>query len=131
MTVGMLVDPRAERLRQHLRAKADPEIWLALPERHADPFDLALDDLVVIVGALRAAEDHRGGVLVEGVGQRIAEPRPPDVEPKATLLQLMADAAGRGQFAVENDQDGRSIRAEKETCPQIKAIQMPIHLLSG
>src|SRR4029078_7507435 len=53
MPVGVLVDPGAQPLGQHLRAKAYAEKRLLLLERDADPVDLALDDLVIVVGALR------------------------------------------------------------------------------
>src|SRR3954451_6379898 len=75
MTVGVLIDPCAEMPGQHLRAEADSEIWLLLLDRDADPFDLALDDLVVVVGALRPAEDHGTGVVFERLGQIVAKTR--------------------------------------------------------
>src|SRR5215210_243787 len=80
MPVGVFIDPCAEMLGQHLRAEADAEIRLLLLQRHPDPFDLALDDLVVVVGALRAAENDRASVFFERLGQIIAESRPPHVE---------------------------------------------------
>ena len=62
VAVGVLVDPGAEPLRQHLRAEADAEKRLLLLQRHADPVDLAPDDLVVVVGALRPAENDGAAV---------------------------------------------------------------------
>jgi MFS family permease len=106
--VGMLVDPRPEVLRQHLRAEADAEVRLVLLQRDADPFDLALDHRVVIVGALRAAEDHRPGVLVERLRQGVAKARAAHIEREAALLELQADAAGGGKLAVQDDQDRRA-----------------------
>ena len=80
--------------RHHLRAEADAEERLVVAQRHADPVDLALDEVFGVVGALRAAEDGGAGVLVHGVRQRIAEARAADVERVAELCQHLADPAG-------------------------------------
>jgi hypothetical protein len=48
---------------KHLGAEADAEIGLVFLQRHTDPVGLALDELVGIVGAHRAAEDNRGGMI--------------------------------------------------------------------
>jgi hypothetical protein len=66
--------------REELGAQADAEEWLLLLERDLQPFDLAADEVLFVVGAHRSAEDHRAGVVFERVGKRIAETRPPDVE---------------------------------------------------
>ncbi len=81
---------------QHLRAEADAEERLVLAQRHADPIDLAADEIVLVVGAHRAAEDDGGGMIGHGRRQRIAEPRPAHVERIAELAQRVADAARRG-----------------------------------
>ena len=65
---------------QHLPTEADTEIGLLIAQRHADPVDLGLDEVVGIVGALRAAEDHGAGMVCHGFGQWIAEARAADVE---------------------------------------------------
>jgi len=105
VAVGMLEDPAAEMVRQHLRAEADAEKRLLLGERDADPVDLPVDELVRVVGALRAAENARAGVLGEGFGQRIAEARPAHVQGMAALPQGMTDPPGAGRLLVQNDQD--------------------------
>ena len=64
-------------------------------ERNFDPVDLAADVVVGIVGAHRAAEKHRTGMLIERAGQRIAKARPADVETMAQRTQRVADAARR------------------------------------
>ena len=89
----------------HLRAKADAEIRLVVAQRHTDPVDLALDEIFVVVGALRAAENHRAGVAVHRLWQRVAEPWPADVERKTELRQSMSDATGRRIFLMENEED--------------------------
>ena len=95
----------AEIARAHLRAEADAEKRLALLQRHADPIDLAADEIVLVVGAHRAAENDAGGCSAIVSRQRVAEPRPPHVEPVAEFTQGVADASGRGMFLVQNDQD--------------------------
>ncbi len=95
----------AELLGQHLRAEADAEIRLALFERHADPVDLGLDEVVGIVGALRAAEDHRAGMLRHRGGEGIAKARPADVELIAALTERIADAPGRRLLLMQDDED--------------------------
>ena len=118
VAVGVLVDPGAEMLRQHLRAEADAEIRLLLLQRNADPVDLALDDLVVVVGALRPAEDHRAAVAVQRLRQFVAEPRPPHVERDVAVAELDRDAARRRQLAMQHDQDRRA---------HIRLMKMEIH----
>ena len=39
-----------------------------------------LDEIVLVVGALRAAEDHGAGVVLHRLRQRIVEARAADVE---------------------------------------------------
>ena len=105
MAVRMLVDPAAERPRAHLRAEADAEERLLLLERHRDPVDFAADEIVLVVGAHRAAEDHDAGVIGQRRRQRVVETRTAHVERMAELLERAADAAGRGMFLVQDDQD--------------------------
>jgi hypothetical protein len=68
MAVGMLVNPGAELFRQQLGAEANAEKRFALLERDVEPVELAADDLVVVIGALRAAEDDGADMLVERLG---------------------------------------------------------------
>ena len=108
VAVGVLVDPGAEMLGQHLRAETDAEKRLLLLQRHADPIDLALDDLVVVVGALRSAENDRAAVLGERLGQVVAEPRTAHVERDVAVSKLDRDPSGGGQLPVQDDQDRRA-----------------------
>ena len=95
----------AEMPRQHLRAEADAEERLLLPQRHADEVDLGLDEVVGIVGALRTAEDHGAGMLCHRDGQRVAEARAADVEGVAAIPERGADATGRRLLLVQDDQN--------------------------
>ena len=58
----------------------------------------------VVVGAHRAAENHRAGMVAQARRQRIAEPRPAHVERVAELRQGTADTARRGMLLVQDDQ---------------------------
>ncbi len=98
-------DPGAELLGQHLRAEADAEERPLLAQRNLDPVDLAADIVVGIVGAHRAAEEHGTGMRIQRLRKRIAEARAADVERVAERTQHVADAAGRGSFLVQDDQD--------------------------
>ena len=71
-----------------------PRNGLLLPQRHADEVDLGLDEVVGVVGALRAAEDHGAGMLGHRGGQRVAEARAADVEGVAAIPEGVADAPG-------------------------------------
>src|SRR5207249_5855850 len=78
---------------------------LLLLERHRDPVGLAAHEIVRIVGARRAAENDRAGVLREGFREWIAEAWVAHVERIAALLQRMANAPGCGVVAVQNEED--------------------------
>ncbi len=103
--VRMAKDFAAELPRAHLRAETDAEKRLGLLERHADPIDLAAYEIVIVVGAHRAAEDNGGRMLRHGRRQRIAEPRPAHIEEVSQRSQRIADAAGCGMLLVQNNQD--------------------------
>ena len=118
-------DALAEMPRQHLRAEADAEIGLVLPQRHADEVDLGLDEIVRIVGALRAAEDHGAGMLGHRLRQRIAEARAADIEFVAALAQRVADAAGRRLFLVQDDEGLCQSSALRRS--EASAIQLLTH----
>src|SRR5581483_8713543 len=64
------------------------------------------DELVRVVGALRAAEYDGCGVIVQCFRQRVAEPRAPDVERMAAAREHLADTAWRGVLLMQDDQDG-------------------------
>src|SRR5579885_1838543 len=91
--------------RHHLRAEADAEKRLVLAQRHADPVDLAPDELLLVIGALWTAENHSSGVPVHSLRQRIAEPRTANVERVTELAQDLADAAGLRVFLMQDDED--------------------------
>ena len=105
MALRMAKHAAAEMPRAHLRAETDAEKGLALFQRDGDPFDLAANEVILVVGAHRAAEDDCGGVFCHRRRQRIAEARPAHVEPVAELPQGIADAARGGMLLVQDDQD--------------------------
>jgi hypothetical protein len=80
-------------------------IRLLVAQRDLDPVNLALDEILLVIGALRAAEDRRSCMLVHRLRQRIAEARAADVERIAELGQHLADPAGRGMFLVQDEKD--------------------------
>ncbi len=82
-----------------------PRKGFFLLERHLEPVDLAADERVLVVGALRAAENDGAGVVLQRLGQRIVEARPADVECKPAALESVADAAGRRVLLMQHDQD--------------------------
>ena len=100
-------------------------------QRHADPVDLAPDDLVVVVGALRAAENDHAAVVLERLRQVVAEARPAHVERDAAVAKLDRDPAGRGKLPVQDDQDRRAHGCGKAHGAEIhatnEAIGVPIH----
>src|SRR6516225_7106544 len=73
---GMAKHLAAEMLRAHLRAKANAEKLLVVAQRHADPVDLAADEIVVVIGAHRTAENHGCGMFRHGFRQGLAKARP-------------------------------------------------------
>jgi hypothetical protein len=89
----------------HLRAEADTEKRLALLERHADPFNLAANEIVLVVGAHRAAENDAGRVLAHCVRQRVAKSRAANVERIAEIPQRVADTSGRRILRVQDNQN--------------------------
>ena len=92
--------------REHLRAETDAEIRLLVPQRHADPIDFPADKVLIVVRALRAAENRRTGVLIHRLRQRIAKTRAPNVERVAEFRQRLADAARRGMLLMQNEKYG-------------------------
>jgi GTP cyclohydrolase II len=86
-------------------AEADAEKRLVLLQRHANPVDLAFDEIDVVIGALRPAKNDRAGMVLQRRRQLAAKRRPADVERYAVLAQILADTAGRGIFLMQNDED--------------------------
>src|SRR4029453_12588732 len=102
VTVRVWKNASAELARQHLRAKTDTEIWLLVAKRDLDPVDLAVHELLVVVGTLRSTENDRAGVVVHRLRQRVSETRPPDVKRMAEFRQGLSDAARRRMLLMEN-----------------------------
>ena len=92
----------AEMSRQHLRAKTNTKIWLLVAKRDLNPVDLAPNKLFIVVGALRAAEDGRAGVIVHRFRQGIPETRTTDVKRIAQFRQSLPDAARRRMLLVKD-----------------------------
>src|SRR5262245_52468614 len=119
----MPVDPAAEVMRQHLRAQADAEKRLLLPEWHREPVDLAANEIVGIVRAHRAAEIDGAGVVRHGLRQRIAEARAAQVEGMAALAQGMTDAPRARRLLVQDDQNW--LRHDAVMSSKMGGISMP------
>ena len=98
-------DLRAQLFGEHLRAQADAEKRPLLAQGNFDPVDLPADIFIGVVGAHRAAEDHRAGMQIQRLRQGIAEPRAADVEGMAQRAQRVADPARRRGLLVQDDQN--------------------------
>ena len=126
VALGMLVDARAEMVRQHLRAEADAEERLALLERH------------------RRSSRSRGGRIsssslalfgppkmtapawpssVSGSGSPKRGRRMSSVKPR--FLSAMADAAGGRMLLMQDDQDGGGAFMARTDHAAIEAIGVP------
>ena len=106
MAVGVLVDPTAEVMRQHLRPEADAEKRLVLPQRNCEPVDFPADEIIFVIRAHGAAENDGTGMLPERVRQGIAEARAPHIQCIATLTQRMAYSTWSGGFLMHHDENG-------------------------
>src|SRR5262249_4491040 len=106
MAVAMAVDGAAEMARQDLRAEADAEEWLLLAPRPPEPLDLAPDELLLVVGAHRPAEDDGARMVRERLRQRVAEARPPDVERVAATPEDLRHPAWCRMFLMQDEQNG-------------------------
>ncbi|MBB3966901.1 hypothetical protein GGQ67_004594 [Rhizobium metallidurans] len=89
---------------QHLRAETDAEQRLLLLQRHVQPADLGLDEIVGIVGAHRAAEDDGAGMVGKRGRQCLPENRAADVKRIALFGEQLADTAGAGALLMQHDQ---------------------------
>ena len=105
--------PAAEMHREHLRAQANSQQRPLLPKRHCDPLDLAANIIIRIVGAHRAAENDRTGMLFQRLRQRVAEARTPDIEPVSKCPQHVADPARRRRLLVQHDQNRPQRRGDR------------------
>ena len=97
-------DPRAELHGEHLGAQANSQKRPLLAQRNRNPVDLPADEFIGVIGAHRAAENHRAGMLIQGFRQGIAKPRTPDIQPVTERPQRIADPARRRAFLVQDDQ---------------------------
>ncbi len=113
VTVAVAEHRAAEVPGEHLGAEADAEERLSLPERDGEPVGLAADELVLVVGALGSAENDRAGMVRQGRGQGLAEPRAADVEGEAASDQGVTEPAGSRVLLVENDEDRRGHRRDR------------------
>src|SRR5262245_35104674 len=105
VTVRVWKNTSAEMARQHLCAKTDTEIWFLVAKRDLDPVNLAVHELLVVVGALRPAENDRARVVVHRLRQRVSETWPPDVKRMAEFRQRLPNAAWRRMLLMENEKN--------------------------
>ncbi len=103
--LGMRADRVTEMARQHLRAKADAQKWLAFLERNPNPLDLTAQPSLFVIDAHRTAKNNDTGVIFQCRWQRVAEPGTPDVEFKALRPQNPSEAPGRRMFLMQNDEN--------------------------
>ena len=119
-------DLRAQLFGKHLRAQADAEKRPLLTQGNFDPVDFAADIVVGVIGAHRAAEDDRAGMLVQRVRQRVAEPWASDVEGVAERPQRIADTSRRRRLLVQNDQD--RLEERRVSCTQRASARKGQHV---
>jgi hypothetical protein len=105
MPLPVRCDAAAEMAHHHLRTEADAQERHAFGKWNPDPVDLVADPLLLVVAAHGPAEDDGAGVIAHGLGERVAEARPPHVEGVPAFPQEPADAAGRRMFLMQNDKD--------------------------
>jgi hypothetical protein len=72
---------------------------------HRNPVDFPAHIIVRIIGAHRATENHRAGMLIQRFRQGITESGPPDIEGMTERPQRVADPAGCRRLLVQHDQD--------------------------
>ena len=94
----------AEMFGQHLRAKTDAEKGLVFLQRHLQPVDFGFDVVMRIVSAHRSAEDDGARVFLQRLRQVVAERRAPYIQTIPFFHQHLADAAGRGTFLMQDDE---------------------------
>ena len=90
----------------HLRAKADAQERGFLPQGKLHQADLGPHEVVLVVGAHRAAQDHRAGVAGQRLGQWVAVAGAANIEPVAAREQQLADVARRRVLLMQDDQHG-------------------------
>ena len=108
--VLMRRDVSAQLFGKHLRAEANAQKRPLLAQGNFDPVDFAADIVIGVVGAHRAAKDHRAGMPVERIRQGIAEPRPPDIKGMTERAQRVADPARCRGLLVQDDQERQQCR---------------------
>ena len=82
-------------------------------EGDADPLGLAQNEFVLVVGTHGAAEDDGTAVVLQRLGQGIAEARLAHVERMAVAAEPLADMAGVGLLLMQHDADGLLRRAPR------------------
>src|SRR5436190_4780501 len=102
--VGMRLNRAPQMLGEHLRAKADAKQRYTLPERNRDPVDLALDEVIGIIGAHRASENDGTSMVGEGGGKLLTQTGTANIEHNTLLAQHDADTAWGRSLRVDNDQ---------------------------
>src|SRR5262249_40059936 len=105
MAIGMLVHTAAEMVREHLRAEADAEKRLLLPQRYGEPIDLAANEIGAGVRAHGTTEKDGGGMTGHGRGQLIVKAGAADVEPITALAQRVTDTPRARGLLVQDDQN--------------------------
>ena len=89
-----------------------------LLKRDGDPVDFPTDEIFLIVGAHRAAENDGAGMLGERRRQRIAKARPTHIQRKTELLQSVTDPSRGRMLLMEDDQNRLSHdEGESESAP--------------
>jgi hypothetical protein len=103
----MRLDLGAKLAGQQLGAKAHAEKRNVAGERHLEPVDLLADEIefLAVVGAHRTAENDHAAMLIEAFGQRLAEARAANIEPKPAFLELQPDPAGGRGRLMDDDQN--------------------------
>lgn len=94
----------AQMFGQHLRAETDAEKGLVFLQRHLQPVNFGFDIIMRVIGAHRAAEDDGARMFLQRLRQVIAERGAPYIQPVALFHQHLADAAGRGTFLMQDDE---------------------------
>ena len=101
----MLIDPMAQMPRHELGAQAQAEIGHILLQGDADEVHLLPDEIALVIGAHRPAEDHHARVIAQIGGQGIAQHRAAHVEPISARCEQPPDTPWRGMLLMENHEN--------------------------